>query len=229
MNCDRARGDLDLLQDEGSRLKLALHGVKSRSELAEPSLWEVEFTWCRQARSLQGGTIRPKVRPFLTLHVSTICSPLLLHAFPPVEIHKMLVQARDAKVAADEVRATTIEKMHELLLAYENVVAAGCRADTLVLERNSELQKLHLVASMVCAHLSPPPSTEAPLIDRQRELPDHVERFVVEGICRGGCIALGQMVSHFDEIDAAIIAEGYSADRSDEELDIIEEQVRPFT
>jgi hypothetical protein len=46
-NCDRARGDLDLLQDEGSRLKVALHGVKSRSELAEPSLWEVEFTWCR--------------------------------------------------------------------------------------------------------------------------------------------------------------------------------------
>jgi hypothetical protein len=37
------------------------------------------------------------------------------------------------------------------------------------------------------------------------------------------------MVSHFDEIDAAIIAEGYSADRSDEELDIIEEQVCPFT
>jgi hypothetical protein len=37
------------------------------------------------------------------------------------------------------------------------------------------------------------------------------------------------MVFHFDEIDASIVAEGYSIDRSDEELDVIEEQVRPFT
>jgi hypothetical protein len=33
------------------------------------------------------------------------------------------------------------------------------------------------------------------------------------------------MVFHFDEIDASIVAEGYSI----EELDVIEEQVRPFT
>jgi hypothetical protein len=140
----------------------------------------------------------------------------------------MLVQTRDAKVTTDEVRAAAIEKTCELLLANENVVAAGRREDTLVSERNSKLQELCLVASMVCAHLSPPPSTEAPLIDRLWELPDHVEHFVVEGICRGGGIALGQMVSHFDEIDA-IIVEGYTADRSDEELDVIEEQVHPFT
>jgi hypothetical protein len=141
----------------------------------------------------------------------------------------MLVQAWDAKVVVDEVRAAAIEKMRELLLAYKNVVASGHRADTLVSERNSELQELRMVASMVCAHLSPPPSTKAPLIDRLRELPDHVERFVTEGICRGGGIALGWMVFHFDEIDASIVAEGYSIDRSDEELDVIEEQVRPFT
>jgi hypothetical protein len=141
----------------------------------------------------------------------------------------MLVQMRDAKVATDDVRAATIEKTRELLLTYENVVAAGHRADTLVSERNSKLQELCLVAGMVCAHLSPPPSTEAPLIDCLRELPDHVERFVAEGISQGGGIAFGQMVSHFDEIDTAIIAEGYTTDRSNEELDVIEEQVHPFT
>lgn len=34
-------------------------------------------------------------------------------------------------------------------------------------------------------------------------------------------------VSHFDEIDAAVIAEGYAAGRSYEELDVIDEQVYP--
>ncbi|KAL5660828.1 hypothetical protein ACJX0J_027953, partial [Zea mays] len=40
--CYRARGDLDLLKDDGSRLKMALHRVKSHIELAESSLQEVE-------------------------------------------------------------------------------------------------------------------------------------------------------------------------------------------
>lgn len=40
-------------------------------------------------------------------------------------------------------------------------------------------------------------------------------------------MALRQMVSHFDKIDAAMIVEGFAASRSDEELDHIEEQVCP--
>lgn len=35
------------------------------------------------------------------------------------------------------------------------------------------------------------------------------------------------MVSHFDEIDAGVIAEGFTVDRSDEDLDAIEEKVHP--
>jgi hypothetical protein len=35
------------------------------------------------------------------------------------------------------------------------------------------------------------------------------------------------MVSHFDKIDAALIAEGFVVGRPDEELDAIEEQVCP--
>lgn len=35
------------------------------------------------------------------------------------------------------------------------------------------------------------------------------------------------MVSHFDDIDVVVIADGYATDRSDEELDVNEEQVRP--
>jgi hypothetical protein len=35
------------------------------------------------------------------------------------------------------------------------------------------------------------------------------------------------MVSHFDDIDVVVIVDGYAADRSDEELDVNEEQVHP--
>lgn len=35
------------------------------------------------------------------------------------------------------------------------------------------------------------------------------------------------MVSHFDEIDAVVIAEGFTIDRSDKDLDAIEEKVHP--
>jgi hypothetical protein len=118
--------------------------------------------------------------------------------------------------------------MCELLLARENVVAAGCQANALLSGRSVELQELHQVVGMVCAHLSPSPSIEVPLIDRPQKLPDRVEHAIAEGICWGGGVTLGWMVSHFDDIAATVIAEGDTANRSDKELDAIEEQVRPY-
>lgn len=84
----------------------------------------------------------------------------------------------------------TVDKACKLSLAYKNVIIVGCRANSLHSERSSELHELFLVASMVCAHLSPPPSTEALLADLLWELPDHVERSVAEVVCRVGGIAL---------------------------------------
>jgi hypothetical protein len=140
----------------------------------------------------------------------------------------MLIQVQDAKAMANEERVAAIEKTHEFLLARENAIDAGHRADTLLSERSSELQELCPAASMVCVHLSPPPSVEAPLINCLQELPDHMELFVVEGVCWGGGVTLGRMVSHFAEIDVTVIAVGYTVSQSDEELDAIEDQVHPF-
>lgn len=84
----------------------------------------------------------------------------------------MLALAQDVKTMADEVWVATVDKACELSLAYENVITVGCRAKSLHSERSSKLHELFLVASMVCAHLSPPPSIEAPLIDRLWELSD---------------------------------------------------------
>lgn len=80
---------------------------------------------------------------------------------------------------------------------------------------------------MVCAHLSPLVPITVPLIDQLQALPHHVERIIIEGVFHGNNMALGQMVSHFGENDAVVIVEGSAAGRSDDELDYVEEQVRP--
>lgn len=61
---------------------------------------------------------------------------------------------------------TAAEKMRELLLARENVVAAGRQAKTLLKEKEVEIQELRVVIGTVCAHLSPLPLTEASLVFR---------------------------------------------------------------
>lgn len=81
----------------------------------------------------------------------------------------------------DEEKVAAIEKTRELLLARKNAVSTGHRADALLLKRSSKFQELHLVAGW--------------------ELPDHVECSKAERVCRGGGVALGRMVSHFDEIE----------------------------
>jgi hypothetical protein len=65
----------------------------------------------------------------------------------------MLTQAWGAEVVADEARAATAEKIHELLLARENAIAAGRRANVL-LENSIELQELCLAVGAACAYLS---------------------------------------------------------------------------
>lgn len=54
-----------------------------------------------------------------------------------------------------------------------------------------------------------------------------MERTIFKGAFHRGSLTLGQMVSHFDKIDAGVIAEGFITGRSDKDLDNIEEQVRP--
>lgn len=62
-----------------------------------------------------------------------------------------------------------------------------------------------------CASTSCPASNQGPLVDLLRVLPRHVERIVAEGMFHESSVAPQHMVSHFDEIDAAVIAEGFTA------------------
>lgn len=89
------------------------------------------------------------------------------------------------------------------------------------MERSDELQDLWQFVGAVCTNLSPLSLIKDPLIDRLWALPGYVECVVVEGAYHGSSMALGQMISHFDEIDTVVIIEGFTVGRSDEELDII--------
>jgi hypothetical protein len=64
---------------------------------------------------------------------------------------------------------------------------------------------------------------ETPLVDQLWALLGHVERVVAEAAFHGSSMALGHMVSHFNEIDVAIVVEGSATSRGDEELDVIED------
>lgn len=94
-------------------------------------------------------------------------------------------------------------------------------------ERSAELQELYLVVGKVCGHLFPLPPIKVPLVGWLQSLLGHAEHVVVVGMFHLSDLAPGQMVSHFIEIDASVIAKGFTAGRN-EELGTIEDQlVRP--
>lgn len=101
------------------------------------------------------------------------------------------------------------------------------QAETSQREHGTKLLEFCLAVGVVFNHLSPPLSTMVPLIDRLQTLPKHVEHVVLEGAYHGSSMFLGQMVSYFNEIDAAVIVDGFAIGRNDEELDNIKEKVHP--
>jgi hypothetical protein len=154
-------------------------------------------------------------------------SPLSLIIFCGAELQKDFSTAGDAMRAAEEAKEAVETEVRRILLACDGAIVARSQMEDSLKERSAELQELRRVAGEVCDRLSPPPSVGVLLSERLLALPGHVERVVLKGAYLGSSMVLGQMVSHFDEIDAAVIAEGYATGRSEEELDVIEEQVRP--
>lgn len=111
------------------------------------------------------------------------------------------------------------DEARKLTIVCDSAIIAQFQVQTSLKECDVELQELHLATSEGCNHLAPLSSTQVPLIDRLRALPGHVERAVFEGAFHEGSLALGQMVSHFNEINVGVIMEGFVADRSYEDLD----------
>lgn len=128
---------------------------------------------------------------------------------------------------AEEAKAMAKANIRELSQAHDGVVAVTAQSVTMLSDQSTKLQDFCLVVSRVCAHLSPLTPIGVPLIDRLRALPGHVEHVAAKGAFHRSSMALGQMVAHFDEIDASMITEGFTAGRSDEELFSIEDHVHP--
>lgn len=98
---------------------------------------------------------------------------------------------------------------------HDGVIAAKAESTAALSERSTELKEYLLIIGMVSAHHSPSPLIKVSLVDRLWALPSHMEHIVVEGAFHESGLALGQMVSHFHEIDATMIAEGFVADQTD--------------
>lgn len=114
--------------------------------------------------------------------------------------------------ADEEAKKAAEDEVCNLSIAFYDAITMQVQAQTSLKERSAELQKLHVATSEVCDHLSPTPPTHAPLIDRLLALLEHVEHVVLEGAFHMGSLALGQMVSNFDEIDVGVITVGFACE-----------------
>jgi hypothetical protein len=114
--------------------------------------------------------------------------------------------------ADEEAKKAAEDEVCNLSIAFYDAITMQVQAQTSLKERSAEVQKLHVATSEVRDHLSPTPPTHAPLIDRLLALLEHVEHVVLEGAFHMGSLALGQMVSNFDEIDVGVITVGFACE-----------------
>jgi hypothetical protein len=131
-------------------------------------------------------------------------------------------RTEEAKRSAQKATTVAEAKRGELSRVHESTEASMAQAATMLANYN-ELEELRSAIDGVCSHLSLSPLMETPLVDQLWALLGHVERVVAEAAFHGSSMALGHMVSHFNEIDVAIVVEGSATSRGDEELDVIED------
>jgi hypothetical protein len=117
--------------------------------------------------------------------------------------------------------------MKELSSTHESFLALSAQEVAMLSNYSAELQVLLSILNGVCSHLSPQPPLETLLVDRLHVLPGHVECVVVEVEFHDSSIALRRVVSQFNKVNIAVITKGFAFGWSDEELDVIEDQVRP--
>ena len=96
-------------------------------------------------------------------------------------------------------------KALEFSRTHGSAAALTTHAATALLNCSAKLQVLRPVMDGVCSHIVPRSSVETTLVHRLRVLPGHVEHVVAEATFHGTNIALGRMVSHFDEVNVASI------------------------
>jgi hypothetical protein len=59
-------------------------------------------------------------------------------------------------------------------------------------------------------------------VDRLREAPKRIGDAVLEGVYCGSSLAIAMTCSHYREVRAEVVAEGFAADATDELLDDLE-------
>jgi hypothetical protein len=66
------------------------------------------------------------------------------------------------------------------------------------------------------------PGEASTVADRLREVPGRIGDAVLEGVYCGSSLAIAMTCSHYREVRAEVIAEGFAADATDELVDDLE-------
>jgi hypothetical protein len=90
-----------------------------------------------------------------------------------------------------------------------------------VQDLEAEIQRLQSAESAVCQSLFGPEATYS----RLAEIPEHVERWVSDGVFAGASVTMAHASSLYRGLDLEVISQGFAADRTLEEIDAIEDEV----
>jgi seryl-tRNA synthetase len=125
-----------------------------------------------------------------------------------------LATARDVAARAETARQTLVDKVKQ--------IEADAETDRVALSQvATQLLAVNDAAGAVCAAVGLPGDAST-VVQRLREAPRRIGDAVLEGVYCGSSLAIAMACSHYREVRAEVVAEGFAADATDELLDDLE-------
>jgi hypothetical protein len=140
------------------------------------------------------------MKRFATFDVSfSECKDFLLAL---AELRQEVKDLQDARQKAGDTNATLTQSVRGL---------------------EAEIRRLQSTESAVCQLVFGPEATHS----RLSEIPEHVERWISDGVFAGASATMAHASSLYRGLDLEAISEGFAADRTSE-IEVIENEVRPY-
>jgi hypothetical protein len=107
--------------------------------------------------------------------------------------------------------------------ARQRIGETNAELSQIMQDQATEIKRLQSVESAVCQSIFGPEATYS----RLAEIPKHVERWISEGAYLGAFMTMAHASSLYRGLDLEAVSQGFTADRTSEEIDAIEDEVRP--
>jgi hypothetical protein len=108
--------------------------------------------------------------------------------------------------------------------AQQRVGETNAKLTQSVRDLEAEIGWLQSAESTVCQSVFGPEASHS----RLPEIPESVERWIGEGVFVGASVTMAHASSLYHGLDLEAISGGFAADRTSEEIDAIEREVRPY-